>query len=130
MNQSEKLIRDLIVENQSPDLPHMIVRKVVDLTEHILFLEHKITEEYDEFLTANTEDEKYSEAGDSFEVLDTLTTLSLELSDQEKWIQEREVFLEKLVSEYDMNLEKVFLFQKEKREKKGGFREGIIWMKD
>lgn len=130
MNQSEKLIRDLIAENQSPDLPRMIVRKMKDRAEHILFLERKITEEYAELESATTEDERYSEAGDCLEVFDTLIALSPELSDQERWKQERERFLRKLVSEYGLDLEKVYLFQKEKREKKGGFREGIVWRKD
>ncbi len=79
MNPHEKLIRDLIAETQHPDFPHMIVRKVVDLTEHILFLEHKITEEYGELESAKTKDEQYSEAGDCLEVFDTLMTLSPEI---------------------------------------------------
>lgn len=110
----------------------MQIRKVQNHMEHIFFLQEKEKEEYDEFLLARTQDERSFEAADYLEVLDTLIHLSEQNENfplREEMIHKREEFLWRLMND-TLNLECIIRFQKEKREDKWWFLDGIIWLKD
>lgn len=129
---SEKLIRDRIPSIPHPQFASMHIRKVQNRMEHILFLQKKEREEYDEFLWAKTQDERSSEAADYLEVLDTLIYL-LEQNKSfflREWvIHKREEFLCRLLED-GLNEDFIIQLQKAKREDKWWFLEGIIWLKD
>lgn len=103
------------------------------MIEHIFFLQEKEKEEYGEFLWARTYDECSFEAADYLEVLDTLLYFYEQNQDTSSYkltLKNREDFLERLMTDYEFDIEYIFRLQQQKREKKGWFLEGIIWLKD
>ncbi|MBX9809197.1 nucleoside triphosphate pyrophosphohydrolase [Candidatus Gracilibacteria bacterium] len=122
----EKLIRDKVPDIPHPDYPNMTTRLVRDIHEHVDFLLQKKDEELREFDNA-VGDNKIGEAADILEVYDTLIKLSAGDPRRQVFIEECHRFIENC-RERNLSLVDILQKQIEKKEERGGFENGTIWI--